>query len=109
MHVATQRGRVQRLQHRHPPRAQPVAPMPERHGRRPRLPPRSCPELALAEVEAAFRDGQECSDASDATPGNVAPTVKLLYPRVALTRAKARCLRPALNRGMVALEELGEE
>jgi len=67
------------------------------------------PELALAEAEAVFRDGREFAEASDATPGNVAPTVKLYYPRVALTRAKARCLRTALNIGMVALEELGEK
>ena len=40
VHVAIQRGRAKRLQHRHPPRAQPVAPMRERHRRRPRLPPR---------------------------------------------------------------------
>jgi hypothetical protein len=40
VHVATQRGRAKRLQHRHPPRAQPVAPLRERHCRRPRLPPR---------------------------------------------------------------------
>ncbi len=41
-HVATQRGRAERPPHRHPPRAQPVAPLRECHGRRPRLPPRSC-------------------------------------------------------------------
>jgi len=43
-HVATQRGRTERRQHRHPPRAQPVAPLRERHGGRPRLPPRRCTE-----------------------------------------------------------------
>ena len=31
VHVATQRGLAKRIQHRHPPRAQPVAPMQERH------------------------------------------------------------------------------
>jgi len=40
VHVATQSGCVKRLHHRHPPRAQPVAPLRERHCRRPRLPPR---------------------------------------------------------------------
>ena len=40
VHVATQRGLAKRLQHRHAPRAQPVAPMRERHCRCPRLPPR---------------------------------------------------------------------
>ena len=42
VHVAIQRGRAKRPQHRHPPRAQPVAPLRERHCRRPRLPPRRC-------------------------------------------------------------------
>jgi len=40
VYVATQRGRAQRVQHRHPPCAQPVAPMRERHCRCPGLPPR---------------------------------------------------------------------
>jgi len=46
VHLATQRGLAKRRQHRHPPHAQPVAPMWERHGRRPRLPPRRCPAQA---------------------------------------------------------------
>ena len=37
---------AKRLQHRHPPRAQPVAPLRERHCRCPRLPPRSCTDQA---------------------------------------------------------------
>jgi len=44
--MTTQRGRAKRLQHRHPPRVQPVAPLRERHCRRSRLPPRSCTEQA---------------------------------------------------------------
>src|SRR5207247_4738916 len=46
VHVATQRGLAKRIQHRHPPRAQPVAPRRERHCRGPRLPPRSCTDQA---------------------------------------------------------------
>src|SRR5229473_615617 len=46
VHLATSRGRAKRLQHRHPPRAQPVAPMRERHCRRPGLTPRSCTDQA---------------------------------------------------------------
>src|SRR5262249_39330464 len=42
VHVATQRGLVERIEHRRPPRSQPVAPMRERHCRRPRLTPKSC-------------------------------------------------------------------
>src|SRR6266702_3013233 len=45
-HLATQRGLAKRIQHRHPPRAQPAAPIRERHCRRPRLPPRSCTDQA---------------------------------------------------------------
>jgi hypothetical protein len=40
VHEATQRERAKRRQHRHPPRAQPVAPLRECHGGRPRLTPR---------------------------------------------------------------------
>src|SRR6266567_2996580 len=50
VHLATQRGLAKRIQHRHPPRAQPVAPMRERHCRRPRLTPRSCT------AQASYRD-----------------------------------------------------
>ena len=46
VHLATQRGLAKRIQHRHPPRAQPVAPLRERHCRCPRLPPRSCTDQA---------------------------------------------------------------
>jgi hypothetical protein len=42
VHVATQRGLAERTQHRHPPRAQPIAPMRECHCRRPWLTPRRC-------------------------------------------------------------------
>jgi len=46
MHVATQRELATWRQHRHAPRAQPVALLRERHGRRPRLPPRRGTEQA---------------------------------------------------------------
>ena len=46
VHVATQRARAKCRQHRHPPRAQPVAPRRERHCRGPRLPPRRGTEQA---------------------------------------------------------------
>jgi hypothetical protein len=46
VHVATQRGLAKRRQHRHPPRAQPVAPLRERHCRRPRLTPRGVAPLS---------------------------------------------------------------
>ena len=64
------------------------------------------PELALAAAHAFFRDGRRFWDAGDATPTNVHQQVRAHFPRVALTRAKARVLRDALNIGMVAVEEL---
>jgi len=66
------------------------------------------PELALAAAHAFFRDGRRFWDAGEATPTNVHEQVRAHFPRVALTRAKARCLRDALNIGLVAVEELEE-
>ena len=67
------------------------------------------PELALAVAHACFADGRKFWDASDATPTNVHERVRAHFPRVALTRAKARCLRDALNINMVAVEELEDQ
>ncbi len=64
------------------------------------------PELALAAAHAYFADGRKFWDAGDATPNNVHNQVKAHFPRVALTRAKARCLRDALNIAMIAVEEM---
>jgi hypothetical protein len=44
VHVATHGGPAERTQHRHPQHAQPVAPVRQRPGRRPRLPPLGCTE-----------------------------------------------------------------
>jgi len=66
-------------------------------------------DLALAKAEAIFADGRTFADVADATPANCARTVAPHFPRVAATRAKARCLRDALCVTCVALEELGEE
>ena len=64
--------------------------------------------LALAAAYAVFKDGWKFWwDAADATPNNVRAQVKAHFARMALTRAKARALRDALNIGMVSLEELG--
>jgi hypothetical protein len=64
------------------------------------------PELALAHAVATFADGRSFEESGDATPGNVNARVKVHYPRMALTRAKARALRDALNISMVCAEEL---
>jgi hypothetical protein len=62
--------------------------------------------LALAEATAEFADGKLFMECADATPGNVGPTVRAHYPRIALTRAKARALRDALNISVCSVEEL---
>lgn len=63
-------------------------------------------ELALAEATAAFTDGRTFSECADATPTNVGSKVKAHFARMALTRAKARALRDALNISVCSVEEL---
>jgi hypothetical protein len=65
-------------------------------------------ELALAHATATFQDGRTFEESADATPANVNAKIRPHFPRMALTRAKARALRDALNISMVALEELGD-
>jgi hypothetical protein len=66
-------------------------------------------ELSLAHAVATFQDGRRYEESGDATPGNVTPMVKPHFRRVALTRAKARCLRDALGIEECAVEEVEEE
>jgi hypothetical protein len=63
-------------------------------------------ELALAHAVATFADGRTFEESADATPANVNAKVRPHFPRMALTRSKARALRDALNISMVAVEEL---
>jgi hypothetical protein len=51
-------------------------------------------------------DGRTFAESGDATPANVNAKIRAHFPRMALTRSKARCLRDALNISMVAIEEL---
>ena len=57
------------------------------------------------------RDGVErvFTGIGDAAPNNVAPAMQTCLIRMAETRSKARALRDAVNVGMAAFEELGEE
>ena len=63
--------------------------------------------LAVAHATATFRDGRRFSESGEATPENVGSQVRPHFARLALTRAKARCLRDALNIALCAVEELG--
>ena len=63
-------------------------------------------DLALAEASAEFSDGKVFKECADSTPSNVNPKVKQHFPRMALTRAKARALRDALNISVCSVEEM---
>jgi hypothetical protein len=65
--------------------------------------------LAVAHATATFRDGRRFSESGEATPENVGRRVRPHFARLALTRAKARCLRDALNIALCTVEELGGE
>lgn len=65
-------------------------------------------DIALAEATARFADGKVFKECSDASPTNVHPKIKQHFPRMALTRAKARCLRDALNISVCSVEEMME-
>ncbi len=65
-------------------------------------------ELATAIATAKFEDGRTFTECGDATPQNVGKNIAPHFARMALTRAKARALRDALNIGMCSVEELAE-
>ncbi len=62
--------------------------------------------IALAEATAEFADGKTFMEGADASPSNVNAKIRPHFPRMALTRAKARALRDALNISMAAVEEM---
>jgi hypothetical protein len=64
--------------------------------------------VSLAHAVAIFEDGRRFEGSGDASPSNVTRKVAPHFRRVALTRAKSRALRDALNIDMVSVEELGE-
>ena len=64
VHLVTQKGLAKHIQHRHPPRAQPVAPLRERHCRRPRLTLRR----GTAQAPLAIRDNPVAHTGGETTP-----------------------------------------
>lgn len=66
-------------------------------------------ELSLAHAVCTFTDGRRYEESGDATPSNVGKGIAAHFRRVALTRAKARCLRDALGISECSVEELDDE
>jgi hypothetical protein len=62
--------------------------------------------ISMAEI---VTDRGVYRDYGDANPGNVNSKIAPHIIRMAVTRAKARALRDAINVGVVSLEELGQE
>jgi hypothetical protein len=63
-------------------------------------------DFAVALATVTFHDGTVWTESGDATPENVGSEIKPHFPRMALTRAKARALRDALGIGTCSAEEL---
>ena len=64
---------------------------------------------AIVYASVAMQGGETFTGIGDASPENVARNIAPHLIRMAETRAKARALRDAINVGVTALEELGED
>ncbi len=65
-----------------------------------------CAATVVLEADGVER---QFTGIGDAAPNNVAPAMQSCLLRMAETRAKARALRDAVNIGVAAFEELGED
>lgn len=64
---------------------------------------------AIVRARVEMEDGRTFSGLGDANPQNVGRSIAPHLIRMAETRAKARALRDAINVGVTAYEELGDE
>lgn len=65
--------------------------------------------LAIVKARVTMEDGKFFDGIGDARPENVGRNIAPHLIRMAETRAKARALRDAINVGVVAFEEIGQE
>lgn len=66
-------------------------------------------QTAICTAEVTMEGGKVFTGIGDASPKNVAPAMQACLIRMAETRAKARALRDAVNIGVAAFEELGDD
>jgi hypothetical protein len=67
------------------------------------------PDLALTEATVTFADGKMYTECADSTSGNVPTPSKPHFPRMALTRAKARALSDARNSDLGSVDKRSAE
>lgn len=64
---------------------------------------------AIASATVCMEGDKVFTGIGDASPKNVAPAMQTCLIRMAETRAKSRALRDAVNIGVAAVEELGQD
>lgn len=65
--------------------------------------------VAIAKAVVTMKDGTRFEEYGDASPKNVNPRIAFAIIRMALTRAKGRALRDAVNIGQTLAEEIPDE
>lgn len=66
-------------------------------------------KVAICSAKVTMEDGRTFSGIGDASPDNVSRNIVPHIIRQSETRSKARALRDAVNVGVAALEELGDD